>query len=449
MLPDDTDIPGLADSDSITAELLALEPEANVAQADASTALHESITHGGPQEDTQPPLEPLVGMSVAGDSVQQPEHLAPFIEDAAPEDPPTARRSLTPPHLHNPPGKRKQPSKTGFQTPNSKRPKTGRPSTGPPLTERTISFDEVHMNGAPDYMHMTVHFEGHNYIMKCEEHQVHFAAQKPITAAAKHLDSIVHNNQSRDHRNAVIKLGYLVIGCTPELIQKHNMLVQDAYANGYRPLRPKVRYEKPKAPKDPKTSDDMLHLATPQGPASTTPHGEDISKSTQLNCSSIPGAMNPIQPIAGELYYGNAKPANPGAKPKKFIVMVLPWKQLPPLNERMPPTLGQSPLLREAQRKTCYIYDQDGIVGWMPGYEDNGQHVKKRWFPVLWFEKTAPDSYGWLRAGDLSPYVPHGQSSRIPAESEARALNSRAIARTFFEGVNLQAPALDDPGHGQ
>ncbi|KAH6692272.1 hypothetical protein F5X68DRAFT_250470 [Plectosphaerella plurivora] len=439
-IPSESPIPQLADN--IAADLF-VEPDnvdTTVDAQDNATTTSATLTH---DDGNQMDISYLPGSAV-DITILGAEPATPFTTGADATfgtDTPADQRSPTPPHLNNPLGnKRKAPLKIFGQLPSIKKTKTKSVPTlppGPPLTDRTISFDEVYQDGNAQYKHMIVHYGGHNYILKCEEHGVHFKP-KAITAAAKHLDSDAHGNQERKHSNAVAQLGYLVTDCTPEQIQQHNNLVLNAYALGYRPLRPKIQYPKPAITE---TRNNLHHNTVTSDRPSSIPSAPSAP-------SASTGTI--IDPVAGELYYGRAKPMNPGAKPKSYIVMVLPWKQLPPLGGGiMAETLGHSPLLREAQRKTCYIYDQDGIAGWMPGYEDGGQHVKKRWFPVLWFEKTLPDSYGWLRAGDLTPF---DQGVKVPAASQARALHSRAVAREFFGTTNLETSfggpgsVLDGPG---
>ncbi len=99
------------------------------------------------------------------------------------------------------------------QTPHQPRLQAGAPT--PRAERRTISFDEVYQDGNAEFKHIIVEFPPASqkwYIMKCDEHGVHFG-KKPLLGAAKHLHGSQHNNQQKHHTLAVELLGHWVWDC--------------------------------------------------------------------------------------------------------------------------------------------------------------------------------------------------------------------------------------------
>ncbi|KAK3933957.1 hypothetical protein QBC46DRAFT_274770, partial [Diplogelasinospora grovesii] len=68
-----------------------------------------------------------------------------------------------------------------------------------PFGQRTISFDEVYQNGNAQYKHMIIEHplrSGDFYILKCDEHSVHFN-ENPLAGVANHLYSSQHEDMSK------------------------------------------------------------------------------------------------------------------------------------------------------------------------------------------------------------------------------------------------------------
>ncbi|KAK3934343.1 hypothetical protein QBC46DRAFT_273969, partial [Diplogelasinospora grovesii] len=104
-----------------------------------------------------------------------------------------------------------------------------------PFGQRTISFDDVYRNGNAPYKHIIIEHppnSGDFYILKCNEHSVHFN-QNPLASAAKHLYSSQHGHISKEYATALKVLSYLVINYDVQLAIKNNSVVKKAFAEGY------------------------------------------------------------------------------------------------------------------------------------------------------------------------------------------------------------------------
>lgn len=106
-----------------------------------------------------------------------------------------------------------------------------------PVSKRSISFDEVYQRGQAEYKHLIIEFppnEGNWYILKCEEHGMHFGLN-PLRSAAKHLNSSKHKKMSQQHWLAVEVLGYFVFDCDAAMAERNNAAVTKAFERGYKP----------------------------------------------------------------------------------------------------------------------------------------------------------------------------------------------------------------------
>jgi hypothetical protein len=233
---------------------------------------------------------------------------------------------------------------------------------------KTISFAEVFGDGNAKHKHFIVEYPPHGgkfYILKCEQHGVHFNAN-PLAGAAKHLHSAQHGNMSKERAQAVDLLGYLVHDCTADLANMNNDLFKKALDDGSykifnmnqlsKSMRRSMGY-----PDDPET-----------GPAKVA---NDSSLAPLLPRNSRATHFRGItKPEAGELYLAYWKKDK-----KNYAVMILPWGSL----ERagMNGSLSSTGLLQKAP--TCYIVDPitQQISGWNPEVPDT-----RREFPVLYFD---------------------------------------------------------------
>ncbi|ROT42659.1 hypothetical protein SODALDRAFT_20525 [Sodiomyces alkalinus F11] len=344
----------------------------------------------------------------------------------------------------------------------TKRPKT---ASDNPQGERTVTYDEVYQDGKAKYKHAILGWEGQWYILKCEEHGVHFRMQA-INAAMKHLDSEAHGKLKRYSDRAVRMLGYRVLGCNEELAEKHNAIVKEAFENGYTPLGMNMKGRC----KQPETQDSAVPGAPGATSLPTATGMLPISGNAQaLEGKSAIVAANPSRvaqkhankhmqkglgiitnPRAGELYFATPR-TKPGERTRRYVVMILAWKDLTPCGYGGT-TLGSLSLLRDAHRQACYRYDQDGIARWAPGYEDGGKSVKNRFFPVLWFERKSTRE-GWVRAVELSNFPMYPVPVLGPDHPEMRARAQHKLGRQLMrakgakgaKGVQVAVGRDEDP----
>ncbi|KAK7756349.1 hypothetical protein SLS62_001575 [Diatrype stigma] len=253
-----------------------------------------------------------------------------------------------------------------------------------PLTDRTITFDAVFNNSEhKDFIMEYPRDSGNFYVLYCQEHQVHFT-RSPAQGAAKHINGQMHGFLPKHYDVAVQEVGYLVIDCNQELANRHNREVDRAYEKGYKPENPlqckKIRRASTKKPPFQKST----------GSAGET---RIATKS-----SSFKGIINPRTYNVYCAYWTDTRAMYP--------VLILGWDKQEEAG--LEATLADTPLLdKSSSPPKCYIYDQDKIVGWAPGFEDGGAKVKSRQFPVMWFDDV--HSWGWVDAASLrefSDYTP-------------------------------------------
>jgi len=243
-------------------------------------------------------------------------------------------------------------------------------STPPPRSSRmpldiprSIRFDEVYQNGQADYKHAIFKYPPSGpgakwYIVKCEvdDHIVHFgSANSALHGAAKHLSGAYHK-MSKTHEGAMKQLAWEVLGCTQELADKNNAVLERAMANGY---VPKNTIHKKYTP---------ASGLPPVDPAS--PKKPEAKRSDGI----LPGV--PItRPEIGGLYYAHWPDDG-----KFYLVQVLGWDKA---------SLRGLGLLADNMRPLCYVIDSknQSIRGWAEGYEDDGPMEEDREFPVLFFQR--------------------------------------------------------------
>lgn len=296
---------------------------------------------------------------------------------------------------------------------------TPTPATMP---KRTISFDEVYQDGAPEHQayHMIVEYppgKGNWYILKCDEHGVYFNAN-PLHGAAKHLHSPQHDMMSKEHSQAIEYLGHLVFDCDADLAAKNNAMVKEYFGSGHKPFN---RNQLTKTERVKRGLEPAGVVRSPATPREYKPRGPQLNPHVKAEpkyrTRGFPGIM---YPVPAELYLGY------WSKNKtKYGVLVLPWRDLAPCG--IAGYLKNTNLLARAPK--CYVISEDGeIEGWAPGFEDGGPLVTKRDFPVMYYDGHR--SVGWLRAKDLSSFpFEGGVNYAIPHFEEAR--EAYAAARGF------------------
>ncbi|KAH8752850.1 hypothetical protein F5883DRAFT_527450 [Diaporthe sp. PMI_573] len=144
------------------------------------------------------------------------------------------------------PRTRDRPSKQGQDGPPpvKRSPRAHRPAQVLPVgiekrVQRTVSFAEVYQDGKAQFKHQIFEYKagsGNWYIVRCDEHGVHFKFGNPVHGAAKHVHSPQHDMQPKTYDLAIEICGYLVTDCNTELAKLNNDEYQRAVAeDGYEP----------------------------------------------------------------------------------------------------------------------------------------------------------------------------------------------------------------------
>ncbi|KAH8743993.1 hypothetical protein F5883DRAFT_30907 [Diaporthe sp. PMI_573] len=233
-------------------------------------------------------------------------------------------------------------------------------------TSKRISvmwFDDIYQKGHAETKHIIVEHPkgaGQWYIIRCQDCPRDFK-DKPLVSAGSHLSSDVHGHQTRDAAKVVEKLGILVLDCNELLAEKNNAVARQAFRKQEKRHRP---------PNDTAAKD---------------------SKHGRRRAAGI------VSPTPGQIYLGYWA----GAK-KSWPVLLLPTANLEDVG--VPETLGDLRLLDKPP--PCYRYDtMTKTLEWEEGFEDGGEKVAQRQFPVMFFDdglKFPSESQAcWLPARDL------------------------------------------------
>jgi hypothetical protein len=261
--------------------------------------------------------------------------------------------------------------------------------------QRTISFAEVYQDGKAQFKHQIFEYKagsGNWYIVKCDEHGVHFKFGNPVHGAAKHVHSPQHDMQPKTHDLAIEICGYLVTDCNAELAKLNNDEYQRAVAeDGYEPYN--------------------RNLLTKEGRQRTDNHkkqpkGEREGNEIYVNGVGVqlrqykPREPKPVAPITMPKdchFYQGLWQSNK----KWYSLVVLPIRPDGSLREvGLKERFQELPLMQTVPK--CYRVDRVSlqIKGWQPAYEDGEAKAKKREYPVMFFDRT-PWSLGWLPAQKL------------------------------------------------
>ncbi|KAK2056869.1 hypothetical protein LY76DRAFT_517507 [Colletotrichum caudatum] len=280
------------------------------------------------------------------------------------------------------------------------------------IAPRKITFQDVYQDGKAEYKHSIVKYDDVFYILRCDEHGVHFK-QNALAAAAKHLHGASHGHLRKEHKLAVETLGFHVVDCTEALAALNNESVRQAFENGYKPLNqlhgPKsggkrlsggaatgmdVAGERAASSSQspPQTAAQVVELQDVNGQEDKEqePQQEARQQATQETTQQDSAPTRTIvNPKAGELYHAKWPRSS-----KLYTVMVLGWTDLKMCGWEE--KLSETQLYDRKIRPACYVYNDDGIAGWAPGFGDGEARVLERDIPVLWFEFKGKTRLGWL-----------------------------------------------------
>ncbi|KAK4461988.1 hypothetical protein QBC42DRAFT_268938 [Cladorrhinum samala] len=254
------------------------------------------------------------------------------------------------------------------------------------------------------------------YILKCDEHGVHFG-EHPLRGAAKHLASAQHGRMSKEHSKAVETLGHRVIDCNVQLMEMNNAKVMDAFGQGYKPFNANQLSKTKRALKG---FPNLDKPATPAASPSGTPLKQRRPPAPVIWNPTIPG-----------LYVGFLAPDQ-----KHYPVILLPWDRPNLECVGLGSTFADLGLLDAPEKlPKCYVYKREGdnitgIEGWAEGFEDGGPLAKRREFAVIYIDNESPNRWqiGWIQAKHLSHFeLEKPEPEDLPFFSVAREYYAQAI----------------------
>lgn len=320
----------------------------------------------------------------------------------------------TPAPSNNKPGKRPRTSEKAAEIGQDPYPAQRTPRslqhTQEPQVDRTIPFEDIYQNGKAQYKHKIFeHKPGSNnwFIVRCDEHQVHFGHGNPLHGAAKHVHSPQHGNLEKKHELALQVCGHRITGCNADLARLNNQVFHDAVKEeGYVPFN--------------------MNLLTKEGrrrhhdgaEVATKPEGHVKVKAVRLNINS--DEANNVQDC--NFYQGLWSPTK-----KWYTLVVLPILPDGSLRDAGLPqiSLGETDLMDKVP--LCYSVDRNSlqIKEWRAAYKSGGDKVDKREYPVMFFDGAVKNSLGWLPASKLKPL----DLDHPPDDVDKRGL---AAARMWF-----------------
>jgi hypothetical protein len=262
---------------------------------------------------------------------------------------------------------------------------TSAPTSSRGFKQKTITFDEVYQGGEAKFKHMIVTFNEKYYILKCDEHGVHFK-HNPLAGAAKHLASQQHN-MSKNYAVAVDALGYLVTDCNEEKKDMNNKFVRNALDHGYRPLNMNQLSKTERKslgmdadfPVAAESQPQQDQNNAPWSPFSAGTQAPNQSPSAQHATRSHPGIS---RPEPGKLYLAY------WAKEKRYYAVIMLPLQGDLAVAGLPGHTLQSIRLMKKGAPKCFHVEKNEIIDWTPGFEDGGPMEAKREFPVMYFDQN-------------------------------------------------------------
>lgn len=285
-------------------------------------------------------------------------------------------------------------------SPVKRSPRAHRPPPPPVVgmekrVQRTISFAEVYQDGKAQFKHQIFEYKtgsGNWYIVKCDEHGVHFKFGNPVHGAAKHVHSPQHDMQPKTHDLAIEICGYLVTDCNAELAKLNNDEYQRAVAeDGYEPYNRNLLTKEGRQ----RTDNHKKHPKTEREGGEIHVNG-DVTSVKQHKARDLKLAPSITVPKDCHFYQGLWQ-----SNKKWYSLVVLPIRPDGSLREvGLKERFQELPLMQTVPK--CYRVDRVSlqIKGWQPAYEDGEAKAKKREYPVMFFDRT-PWSLGWLPASKL------------------------------------------------
>lgn len=214
-----------------------------------------------------------------------------------------------------------------------------------------------------------------------------------MVIAGSHISSAQHGKLSRQTAVVIDHFGIEVLGCDRTLAEKHNAAARAAF----------------KRARSGGQATSRGNSSARSGRSQTQSCQDALSGGDRRNQK---GREPVVNPTSGDVYLGHW-----GKAKKSWAVLLLPTKNIGDVGVRG--TIESLGLTRKVP--ACYDYDgQTKEFRWAEGYEDGGDLVAKREFPVLYFDGRSKCGVGWLGAKDLAPFDAESGAG-LPAETGKRS----------------------------
>ncbi|KEZ42510.1 hypothetical protein SAPIO_CDS5725 [Scedosporium apiospermum] len=249
-------------------------------------------------------------------------------------------------------------------------------------SQLTIEFDELYQDGEAEYKHHIVQWPsvgGKWYIIRCDKHGMHFGTS-PLHAGGQHLAGKSHNNMQKTPEVVIKELGIEVLNCDLEKQTLNNELFKRLVDSGkYHPLNNRwaANFQRPP-------------------PSQTRGSSRRSRDSHEWVTDARPGEIYKVLcPNLGVYLAAVILPRDCFNDPS-FDEIGLPGGALEDtcLLENIP-----------ACYRVCTMTGK--IAGWANGYEDGGELITDREFPVLCFDGLPylrKTSVTWRSAKDLRTF---------------------------------------------
>jgi len=196
---------------------------------------------------------------------------------------------------------------------------------------KTINYDEIFQGGRAKYKHRIIEYPEAStkwYILRCDEHNVHFA-NKPIISASNHLASKLHGFP-QGASVAVRELGIRVLNCDAAKASQNNMVFAAALKDGYEVRKGNSSKDSQRSEPAAATRSQSVGISFPE-PRRTTRRRVDIVENSEEDATAERSQRRSkpfygiTNPVAGELYLGSWRPRNrPDVPLEWYAVVVLP-----------------------------------------------------------------------------------------------------------------------------
>ncbi|KAM0560030.1 hypothetical protein ACHAPJ_003989 [Fusarium lateritium] len=272
-------------------------------------------------------------------------------------------------------------------------------------TRNSVHFDAVFQDGKAPKKQIIVRRPadttrpGRFYIIRCEKHNLCFE-ENPLQSASTHLQR--KHKDSRAGFDTVIEfMGYEVIGCDEEQVEKNNAFARESFEKGEEfPAGDSIRVR------------DGSSDSETSGPESRKAHRQDVQSSRDQNTrnkrstrgSKRHSDQHPDSRVATDPVPGNIYIVYWPESKQWYAGMLLPLQDLESIGIHC--TVEKLGLLQSVP--DCYQYDSSSMsFSWAKGYEKGGPKSGDIEFAFMFFEgvKFPEESHvAWVPKDDIQEW---------------------------------------------